>query len=292
MIKSMTGYGRAQEIIGGMDILVELRSVNHRYYEFSSRLPRMCGFLDEKLKSMLQGSISRGKVEANVSINYSEGKEAVIAVNKSIAKGYIEALNEANNELGLHNDLSLSQLLKLPDVFNVQKSVQDGDEIWEAVQSVAKLALESFMLMREAEGGKMFEDISKKLDAVEDMLRYIEKKAPLISESYRNRLYSKLCDVLEDKGIDEQRIITEAAIFSERVAVDEETVRLGSHIDQFRDLLSQNVPVGRKLDFLIQEMNREVNTIGSKSQDIEITRVVVDLKSEIEKIREQVQNVE
>lgn len=292
MVKSMTGYGRAQELIGGMDITVELRAVNHRYYEFSSRLPRMCGFLDDKLKAMLQGSISRGKVEANVTISYAEGKDAVIAVNKSVAKGYIDALNAANEELGLRNDLALSQLLRLPDVFNVQKATQDEDEIWNAVRSAAQIALDSFMLMRSAEGERMLADVSGRLSAIEEMVSFIEEKAPLMAESYRNRLYSKLCEVLSDKSVDEQRILTEAAIFSERVAVDEETVRMRSHIAQFRGLLEQDIPVGRKLDFLIQEMNREINTIGSKAQDLEITRTVVDVKSEIEKIREQIQNIE
>lgn len=292
MIKSMTGYGRAQELIGGMDILVEIRSVNHRYYEFSSRLPRMCGFLDEKLKSALQGSISRGKVEVSVNIGYAEGKDAVIAVNKSIARGYIDALSSANEELGLRNDLALSQLLRLPDVFNVQKAAQNEEEIWDAVRITAQSALEGFMLMRSAEGSRLLADVSAKLDAIEEMVSFIEGKAPLMTEAYRSRLFAKLCEVLENKNIDEQRILTEAAIFSEKVAVDEETVRLRSHIDQFRGLLAQDIPVGRKLDFLIQEMNREINTIGSKAQDIEITRAVVNLKSEIEKVREQIQNIE
>lgn len=292
VIRSMTGYGRGQKNIIDRDILVEIRSVNNRYYDFSSRLPRMYNYLEEKLKSFLQGGISRGKVEVSVSIFNSEAKDELIEVNQAVANGYISALREANAQLGLSDDITLTSLIRLPDVFNVKKVIEDEEIIWEAVRSVAQIALDNFVAMRETEGKKMKEDISGRLDTIQAMVTAIEEISPSVTENYRNRLYAKMQEILSDKNIDEQRILLEAGIFSEKVAVDEETVRLKSHIAQFRDLLELNEPIGRKLDFLVQEMNRETNTIGSKSQEIEITRTVVDMKAEIEKIREQIQNIE
>ena len=292
MIKSMTGYGREQTQIGGRDILVEIRSVNHRYYEFSARIPRAYGYLEEKLKTLLNGKIARGKVEVAVSIFNNEGTEATIEINKTVAKGYIDALVEANSELNLVNDLSLSHIMRLPDVFTVKKIIDDEEQIWSAVNGVAESALDKFISMREIEGEKMLNDIMGRLKFVEDTVTVIEKKSPETTANYRERLYNKLKELLDDKNIDEQRIVTEAAIFSEKTAVDEETVRLRSHIAQFRTLLNSGEGVGRKLDFLVQEVNREVNTIGSKAQNLEITKMVVDLKSEIEKIRDQIQNIE
>ncbi len=292
MIRSMTGYGREQDIINNRNILVEIRSVNHRYYEFSSRVPRAYSYLEEKLKTLLNGSIQRGKVEVCVSIMNEEGIDAVINVNRSIAKGYIEALRSVNEELDLRDDLSLSQISRFPDIFNISKAVDDEEEIWNLVETVASKALSKFIEMREKEGAKMREDIENHLHNIEKMVLFIEKNAPRMTENYRNRLYNRLKDILSDTTIDEQRILTEAAIYSEKVAVDEETVRLHSHISQFRELLEADEPIGRKLDFLIQEINREVNTTGSKAQDLDITRTVVDMKSEIEKIREQIQNIE
>ena len=292
MIKSMTGYGREQALINGRDILVEIRSVNHRYYEFSARTPRAYGYLEEKLKTLLNGKIARGKVEVCVSIFNNDGTDAEIEVNKIVAKGYVDALIDANKELGLENDLSLSHLIRLPDVFTVKKVIDDEEEIIGAVNSVAEIALDKFISMREVEGEKMLNDVMGRLQFIEDTVTVIEKKSPEVTEAYRLKLYNKLMELLEDKNIDEQRILTETAIFSEKTAVDEETVRLRSHIDQFRTLLNSSEGVGRKLDFLVQEVNREVNTIGSKAQNLEITKMVVDLKSEIEKIREQIQNIE
>ena len=292
MLKSMTGYGREQRLVGSREILVEIRSVNHRYYEFNSRTPRAYGYLDEKLKSFLNGKISRGKVEVSVSVFNQEGADACIEVNSTIAQGYINALREANSYLMLEDDLSLSQIMRLSDVFTVKKVAEDEEEIWEAVKSVAVAALEKFLSMRETEGVKMKLDVANRLDYIETVVGEIEKRSPQVTEAYRNRLYNKLKDVLEDKNIDEARIVTEAAVFSEKTAVDEETVRLRSHIDQFRKLIETDEPIGKKLDFLVQEMNREVNTTGSKCQDLSITQMVVNLKSEIEKIREQIQNIE
>jgi uncharacterized protein (TIGR00255 family) len=288
----MTGYGRAQQVIDGRDILVEIRSVNHRYFEFSSRIPRAYGYLDEKLKSFLQGKVCRGKVEAAVTINNIEGKDALIQVNKSIARGYIDALREANEELQLRDDLTLSNLLRFPDTFNIQKTVDDEEEIWNAVSSVAAEALEKFIAMREAEGARLKNDVLTRSGFILENVSRVETLSPETVENYRNRLYQKLKEVLESTEVDMQRIVTEAAIFADKVAVDEETVRLRSHISQLEGLLESDEAIGRKLDFIVQEMNREVNTIGSKCQDVNITKIVVEMKSEIEKIREQIQNIE
>ena len=288
----MTGYGRAQQVIDGRDILVEIRSVNHRYFEFSSRIPRAYGYLDEKLKSFLQGKVCRGKVEAAVTINNIEGKDALIQVNKSIARGYIDALREANEELQLRDDLTLSNLLRFPDTFNIQKTVDDEEERWNAVSSVAAEALEKFIAMREAEGARLKNDVLTRSGFILENVSRVETLSPETVENYRNRLYQKLKEVLESTEVDMQRIVTEAAIFADKVAVDEETVRLRSHISQLEGLLESDEAIGRKLDFIVQEMNREVNTIGSKCQDVNITKIVVEMKSEIEKIREQIQNIE
>lgn len=288
----MTGFGRCLESVNGKTIIVEIKSVNHRYYEFSSRVPRSCGYLDEKLKSFIQGKVSRGKVDVGVSIQSDGVSDEKIEVNSEVAKGYISALRSANEELGLEDDLTLSRIMRLPDIFDVKKIEEDEETVWNEVKSVAEKALERFISMREAEGTKMREDILSRLDYITELVEKIEKKSPETTEKYRKKLFDKISEVLKDTNVDEQRILTEAAIFSEKTAVDEETVRLRSHINQCREMLSMNEAVGRKLDFLIQEFNREANTIGSKCQDIEITKVVVDLKSEIEKIREQVQNIE
>lgn len=288
----MTGFGRCLESVDGKTIIVEIKSVNHRYYEFTSRVPRSCGYLDEKLKSFIQGKVSRGKVEVGVSVQSDGASDEKIEVNSEVAKGYITALRSANEELGLEDDLTLSRIMRLPDIFDVKKIEEDEETVWNEVKTVAEKALERFIAMREAEGAKMRDDILSRLDYITELVEKIEKKSPETTEKYRKKLFDKISEVLKDTNVDEQRILTEAAIFSEKTAVDEETVRLRSHINQCREMLSMNEAVGRKLDFLIQEFNREANTIGSKCQDIEITKVVVDLKSEIEKIREQVQNIE
>lgn len=292
MIKSMTGFGREQGVIDGYEILVEIRSVNHRYFEFSSRVPRSFGYLDEKLKSLLSERISRGKVEASVTIFKTEGAEAEIEVNLDIAEGYVNALREANKTLQLTDDLALSSIMRFSDVFKIQKVQDDEEVIWNAVKQICIGALDKFIEMRKVEGEKMFDDISSRLDFIEEKTCEIEKLSPQITENYSNRLYARIKETLGDKDIDEQRILTEVAVFADKTAVDEETVRLHSHISQFRELINSDEPVGRKLDFLVQELNREVNTIGSKGQDLSVTKTVVDLKAEIEKIREQIQNIE
>lgn len=292
MIKSMTGFGRGHKVLNGRDITVEIRAVNHRYYEFSARLPRSLGYIEDKLKSMLQGRINRGKVEVSVLVCNVAAADEKITINKEIVRDYVEALRSVKDEFSLQDDLSLSNILRIPDAFTVVKEETDEEQLWEDIKSAAEEALEHFIAMREAEGERMKQDVMSRLDRIEEWVGIVEQRSPMIVEEYRRKLYDKMCEVLESTSIDENRILMEAGIFSEKTAVDEETVRLRSHIAQFRAMLESGEPVGRKLDFLVQEMNRETNTIGSKVQDIEVTRIVVDQKSEIEKIREQIQNIE
>ena len=292
MIRSMTGYGRAEVLVNGRNILVEIRSVNHRYFEFSCRSPRAYGFLESRLKTYLQGKLSRGKVDVNVSIQTVEGSSASVQVNRELAASYVQALRALEEPLGLRDDLSLSVISRFSDIFTVNKETEDEDTIWADVLQVADEATGRFVQMRETEGAKMKEDVESRLDFILQVVEQVEARSPKTVEEYRARLYNKMSEVLGNTQIDEQRILTEAALYAEKIAVSEETVRLRSHVGQFRAILAQGGPVGRKLDFLIQECNRETNTIGSKAQDIEIARIVVDIKSEIEKIREQIQNIE
>ena len=292
MLRSMTGYGRGHQVIGNYDITVEVKSVNHRYFEFSSRIPKAYQFLEEKIKTAVQNGCSRGKVEASVSIQLIGGGENEVTLNVDITRGYLAALRSSAGELDLLDDLRLSDLVQFPDIFTVRKRELDPEEVWEAVRGVAEEAVNSFVRMREREGRQLKEDLVGRLENIAGTLSFIEERAPVLKEEYYNRLYQKITELLADKNIEETRLVTEAAIFADRVAIDEETVRLRSHLKQFAELLETDQPVGRKLDFLVQEMNRETNTIGSKCQDVDITRRVVDIKSEIEKIREQIQNLE
>ncbi|MBR5485638.1 MAG: YicC family protein [Oscillospiraceae bacterium] len=292
MIRSMTGYGRCQEVIDGRDITVEIRSVNHRYFEFSSRVPRVYGYLDEKLKSYLQSGISRGKVEVGVTVINLNGAGADVQINTDLAAAYLNSLRSMGKELGLQDDVTITSLARFNDIFTVSRVQEDEDVIWDAVRQVADKALEAFVGMREREGQRMKEDLLNRLVSIEKNVALVEEQSPKTVENYRARLYAKLSEVLNNTAIDEQRILTEAAIFAEKIAVAEETVRLGSHIKQFREILDSSEPIGRKLDFLVQEFNREANTIGSKAQDVAVARIVVDIKSDIEKIREQIQNIE
>ncbi len=292
MLRSMTGYGRGHQVVGNYDITVEVKSVNHRYFEFSSRIPKAYQFLEEKIKAAVQNGCSRGKVEASVSIQLIGGGENEVTLNVDITRGYLAALRSSAGELDLLDDLRLSDLVQFPDIFTVRKRELDPEEVWEAVRGVAEEAVNSFVRMREREGRQLKEDLVSRLENIAGTLSFIEERAPVLKEEYYNRLYQKITELLADKNIDETRLVTEAAIFADRVAIDEETVRLRSHLKQFAELLETDQPGGRKLDFLVQEMNRETNTIGSKCQDVDITRRVVDIKSEIEKIREQIQNLE
>lgn len=292
MARSMTGFGRCQRVVNGRDITIEIKSVNHRYFEFAARIKGNYGYLEERLKSFVQGKVSRGKVDVNLFITSSIAADASVQINHELARSYINAFRELADETGLTDDIKVSTLARFPEIFVVEKKPEDEDAIWADVKEVAAEALESFLAMRSAEGAKLREDITARLDVVSRLVVEVERQSPKTVEDYRNRLFAKLSDILAERGIDEQRVLTEAAIFAERVAVAEETVRLHSHVEQFREILSKEDAIGRKLDFLIQELNREVNTIGSKSQSFDIGMVVIELKSEIEKIREQIQNIE
>lgn len=294
MIRSMTGYGRAQMTIDTMSITVELRSVNHRYFEFNSRVPRNYGFLDEKLKSFVGSLVARGKVECYVSVENLEDGEVEILVNHSLANSYINALNELaeRNDLVLRDDLVLSTLARNNDIFAVHKQEADEEKIWNAVKTVTEEAVAKFVSMREAEGEKLKADVLYRADEILKKVAVIEERSPETVKEYNDKLLARINEFLSDVQVDEQRLLTECAIFADKVAVAEETVRLRSHIDQLRLFMDSNEAIGRKIDFLVQEMNREANTIGSKAQDVTIARNVIDIKAEIEKIREQIQNIE
>lgn len=292
MLRSMTGYGRSQGVIDGRDILVEIKSVNHRYFEFTPRVPRAYGYLEDRLKTLINSEVSRGKIDATVTVYTVEGKDAQVQINRELLKGYVSALRSVKDELSLTDDLSLSAVSKFQDIFLLSKVAEDEEVIWQEVKEIAKQALDRFVEMRLVEGRRMLEDINSHLKSIEACVEEIEKITPKTVSDYKEKLYSRIKEVLENKNVDDQRVLTEVAIFAEKIAVDEETVRLKSHLKQFAALVESKEPVGRKLDFLVQEINREVNTIGSKCQDVAVTSIVVELKSEIEKIREQIQNIE
>ena len=292
MVRSMTGFGRAQDTVNGINITFEIKSVNHRYFEFSSRLPRNYGFLDEKLKTFLQSRISRGKVECYVQIENLEEDNAVVQINHSLAAGYMKAFNELSERYGIKNDITVSSFSRYSDIFTVHKEQDDENKIVEAVLFVAQEAIDSFIKMRESEGNKLKSDIIARSDEIKKCVEFIEMHSPETVKIYNEKLIFRMKELLEDKHIDEQRILTEAAIFADKIAVAEETVRLRSHLEQLELLLNSDKAVGREMDFLVQEINREANTIGSKAQNVEIARYVVNIKAEIEKIREQIQNLE
>ncbi len=291
-MNSMTGYGRSRQVLDGREITVEIRSVNHRYLEYSARIPRMYGYLEEKLKTFLQSSVSRGKVEVTVSIQNLTGGDTVVQINQALAKGYLDAMRSQAESLGLKDDLTLSTLTRFGDVFTLQKLEEDQQVIWNGVEQVAKQALEQFLEMRRREGERLKQDITQKLAVLAEHVAAVEEQSPKTVAAYRERLLQKMEELLSDRCVDQQRILLEAGLYAEKIAVDEETVRLKSHLEQFAQMMEQSGPVGRKLDFLVQEINRETNTIGSKAQDLAVTRRVVEMKSEIEKIREQIQNIE
>ena len=293
MVTSMTGYGRSQQSIDGRDITVEIKSVNHRYFEFSARVPRAFGYLEEKLKGYLQGKISRGKVEAGVTVVDTGAAHTAVDINHELAASYINAMRVTGEKLSLQDDLTVSSLMRFSDLFSVHRVQEDEETIWTEVRLEADGAIERFIAMRATEGERLKADILERLESIESRVAAVAEQSPRTEAAYRERLTAKIREVLEDRQIDETRIVTEAAIFADKIAVDEETVRLRSHIASFRDILGAfNGPIGRKLDFLVQEMNREANTIGSKAQDAATAQVVVEIKSDIEKIREQIQNIE
>ena len=292
MVLSMTGYGRAGALLHGRDIKVELRSVNARFFEYSSRLPRSCAFLEDKLKKLVAAKVSRGKVELSLSIQTVTAADTVVSVNWSLAQGYRAALDSLIEKMDLKNDVTAGMIARFPEVLTQTAAPTNENELWQDVQSVALQAVDAFVAMRAAEGEKLKADVAGRLDTIEELVAKIEQGSAGRVQAYSDKLYARLQELLGDRNIDESRLVTEAALFADKTAIDEETVRLHSHVAQYREILALDEPVGRKLDFLTQELNRESNTIGSKCQDVAITRLVVELKSEIEKIREQIQNIE
>lgn len=289
---SMTGYGSAKGSVVGQEITVELKSVNNRYLDCSVRLPRNFLFAEDTVKQAVSAGVSRGKVDVFVSAQASQDSGTVVSVNEELARGYRDAVARIAETLGLESGLNAFSLARFPDVLTVERRELDKDKAAAALSEITAKAVEEFNAMREREGERLRRDMIGKLETIEGLVSVVEERSPQTVKEYRERLEARLRDILADRSLDEQRVITEAAIFADRTAVDEETVRLRSHIAQFRTMLEEGSPIGRKMDFLVQEFNRESNTIGSKCSDASLAKVVVDLKSEIEKIREQLQNVE
>ena len=292
MIKSMTGYGSAKGTVEGIEVCVELKSVNNKFLDTSVRLPRSFLFTEETIKSAVMTHITRGKVDVFVTVDTSMADDMVVKVNEPLLKGYIAALKQIAKDNDLPNDITAMSVSRFPDVLNVEKKELDAEAVAAGIRNIAEQALCDFDAMRIREGAKLKEVVLSKLETIEKLVGIIEVESPKTVDEYREKLRQKLLEVLGTSGIDETRIVTEAAIFADKVAVDEETVRLRSHMAQLRTMLDGGSPIGRKIDFLLQEFNREANTIGSKCQNADIAHVVVDLKSEIEKIREQIQNIE
>ena len=292
MVKSMTGYGRARQTLHGRDITVEVRSVNNRYLDCTVKVPRTYIFAEDAVKSRVQKAVSRGKVDVFITIDATAADETVVAVNEPLARGYYEALTKIRDMFSLEGELTAAVLAKFPDVLTVTKAEEDLESVAGDICAVLDEALEAYNAMRAVEGEKLCEDIAGRVATIETVVGKVEERSPQTVAAYREKLTARMQEVLQSTTIDESRILTEAAIFADKIAVDEETVRLRSHIAQLRTMLKSDQPVGRKLDFLIQEVNRECNTIGSKCNDLTIAQDVVNMKAEVEKIREQVQNIE
>ncbi len=292
MVKSMTGYGTGKGTSGDLDITVEMKSYNNRYLDCSVRIPRIYSFAEDPVKAIVQSGISRGKVEVYVNIDSSRADNITITLNEPLIGAYINAFKEIEEKFGILNDVTTMSLCRFPEVLRQVKEEADQDAVTADICAAVESALADFNEMRTREGAKLYADITGRLETIESLISQVEARSPETVAEYRSKLEQRMREVLASTAIDESRILTEAAIFADKVAVAEETVRLRSHIDQCRKLLDSSASVGRKLDFLIQEFNREANTIGSKCTDIEISRVVVDMKAEIEKIREQIQNIE
>ena len=292
MIKSMTGYGRAVETVNGREFTVELRSVNNRYLDCSVKLPRSVSFAEETVKQAVKQSVSRGKVDVFITIKSENSDDTRITLNASVLEGYLSAMRRMVDEFGVRDDISVSTVSRLPEVFSVEKPEVDEDQLKADLMSVVDKALAGYDAMRTAEGAALDADLRRRGSTIEELVSQVEAGNSQTVIDYRTRLENKLKEVLASTSIDESRILTEAAIFADKVAVDEETVRLRSHLQQMNNMLTAGGAMGRKLDFLLQEMNREANTIGSKCTDGRLARIVVDIKAELEKIREQTQNIE
>lgn len=292
MIKSMTGFGRAVKEIDGYVISVELKSVNHRYFEFSSRIPRQYGFIEDKIKSFVNAKVARGKVDCFITIEALNTEAAQVAVNHTLAAAYVQALHVLADTYDLKKDFGASAISRFPDVLVVKKAEEDEEKIWSYVQTVAEEAVEKFIAMRAVEGAKMKDDISSRAALILNYVSFIEERSPQTVKEYNEKLVERVHELIGDVTVDEARLLQETAIYADKVAVAEETVRLRSHIEQLNRFLESEEAIGRKMDFLVQEINRETNTIGSKANDVEIAAKVIDIKAEVEKIREQIQNIE
>ncbi|WNX85381.1 YicC/YloC family endoribonuclease [Agathobaculum sp. NTUH-O15-33] len=291
-MKSMTGYGRAKETVGKFTITAELRAVNHRYLDCTVKAPRQYGFLEEAVKKAASARIARGKVEVYIGVEVEEAADLAVTVNNAVAEHYLTALRGLAARYDLTDDITVMGLASLPEVLGAERVEQDAAELTAAALTVFETAAAHFDEMRAREGEKLAGDVRSRCAAIEQMVGVVEERSPERVREYREKLLARMQEVLKDTAIDETRILTEAAIYADKTAVDEETVRLRSHLNQLDLMLGETAAVGRKLDFLVQEMNREANTIGSKANDVALARTVVDIKSEIEKIREQIQNIE
>ncbi len=292
LIKSMTGYGRAVQNLNGREITVELRSVNNRYLDCTVKMPRSVSFAEDAVKQAVKASVSRGKVDVFISVKSENGDDTTVSLNKAVLEGYLTAMRQMVTEFGVQDDISVSTVSRLPEVFSVEKPEVDEEQLQKDLLTVVSEALASYDAMRQTEGAALDADLRSRGNTILTLVAQVEQGNGQTVADYRARLEAKLKEVLANTAIDESRILTEAAIFADKVAVDEETVRLRSHLDQMNTMLSSGGAVGRKLDFLLQEMNRETNTIGSKCTDVKLARIVVDIKAELEKIREQTQNIE
>ena len=288
----MTGYGRNEAVINGKKITCEIKSVNHRYSDYTVKVPRYYGFMEDRVRTYVSGFISRGKVDVYVAVESYDETDREIKLNTGLAKSYIDALCTLRDTFGLKDDITVSHVARYSDIFITERAEEDEEELWSAVLSVMQPMMEQFLSMREREGARIEKDLCQRVEYMKTLCEKIDKRSPETVKEYSDRLYAKIKEVLEDRAVDEARVLTEVAIFADKVAVNEEIVRLESHFKEFYNIISKNEPAGRKLDFLIQEINREVNTTGSKCNDIEIARLVVELKGEIEKLREQIQNIE
>ena len=292
LIKSMTGYGRCVETVNGREFSVELRSVNNRYLDCNVKLPRSLSFAEDAVKQAVKTAVSRGKVDVYISVKSETAEDTAISLNKAVLEGYLGAMRQMVEEFGVKDDISVSTVSRLPEVFTVEKPDVDEEQLLNDLLSVVNKALEAYNAMRTTEGAALDADLRSRGNTILELVAQVEQGNGQTVIDYRARLEAKLREVLENTNIDESRILTEAAIFADKVAVDEETVRLRSHLDQMNTMLTGGGAIGRKLDFLLQEMNREANTIGSKCTDVKLARIVVDIKAELEKIREQTQNIE
>lgn len=292
MLRSMTGYGRKELIAGGKKISVEIKSVNHRYSDFNIKYPRHYAYLEDKIKKRASEGIERGKVDIFLNMENYETTDEEITINEAAAKNYIDALEKLRDAFSLTDDITVMGVARNPDIFTVSKIEEDEEAVWQNVKEALDGAMEAFTEMRKREGERIQRDLQDRVEYMKTLVKKVDERSPETVKEYQNRLYAKIKEILEDREIDESRVLTEVAIYADKVAVNEETVRLMSHFEEFYNIINSGEPAGRKLDFLIQEINRETNTIGSKAGDIEIAKIVVELKGEIEKLREQVQNIE